>query len=120
MAWPWLAILARNIPWVELARRAPDILESSRRLLDKSRGLEAHGEQSTAPGTPPSVEQLRERVAALEAREVEQAQVVAQIAEQLEGLTDVVKVLGARNRLLRYVVGVLVIAVAALAIAVVR
>jgi hypothetical protein len=106
MAWPWLTIIASNIPWVELMRRAPDILDSSRRLLDKSRRLERHAPQ----GTQGSLQQLHERVATLEAREIEQAQVVAQMAEQLEGLSVSVKVLAARNRLLIFVAGALTIA----------
>lgn len=110
MAWPWLTIIASNIPWVELMRRAPDILESSRRLLDKSRRLDEHAPE----GRQGSQQQLHDRVATLEAREVEQAQVVAQMAEQLEGLSVSVKVLAARNRLLLYVVAVLTIAVLAL------
>ena len=113
MAWPWLTIIASNIPWVELMRRAPDILDSSRRLLDKSRKLEH-------PAPPPDAQtaerQLHDRVATLEAREVEQAKVVQQMAEQLEGLTVSVKVLAARNKLLIYIVVALVVTVLVMAV----
>jgi hypothetical protein len=108
MAWPWLTIIASNIPWVELVRRAPDILDGSRRLLDKSRKLEHHAPSSSAQAAEL---QLRDRVATLEAREVEQAKVVEQMAEQLQGLTVSVKVLAARNKLLIYIVVVLAVAV---------
>jgi hypothetical protein len=112
MAWPWLAIIARSIPWVELARRAPDILAGSRRLLDKSRTLQDH---TPPPDARAAERQLRERVATLEEREIEQARVVDQMAEQLEGLTVSVKVLAARNRLLICIVVVLAIAVVVMA-----
>jgi uncharacterized coiled-coil protein SlyX len=107
MAWPWLAIIASNIPWVELGRRLPEILAGSRRLLDKSRKLEHHAPSSNAEAAE---RQLHDRIATLEAREVEQAKVVEQMAEQLQGLTVSVKVLAARNKLLIYIVVVLAVA----------
>lgn len=106
MPWPWLTIVASNIPWVELARRAPGIVDDARRLLAKSRKLEHHA-QSTAPA---SASELHDRIAVLENREVEQARVVEQMARQLEGLTVSVEVLAARNKVLIYVVVVLAVA----------
>jgi hypothetical protein len=119
MALPWLAILAKSIPWVELVRRAPDILESSRRLLDRN----PMPAQPLQPGDQPAAgagqrhAQLLERVAALEAREAEQAQVVAQMVAQLDGLTTGLTVLAARNRLLILIVTVLTIVVIVLSAA---
>lgn len=102
MAWPWLTVLAKNVPWGELVRRAPDIVEGSRQLLDSSRKL---GQRPPPSGPQGGGDQaLQARVAALEAREVEQAKVVEQMAEQLDGLTAVVKLLRWQNRIWRVVV----------------
>ncbi len=101
MALPWLSVLAKNIPWAELVRRAPDILEGSRQLLDSSRKL---GQRTPASSRQSGEQQLLDRVAALEAREVEQARVVEQMAEQLDGLMGVVKLLAWQNRIWRGIV----------------
>lgn len=101
MAWPWLAIIAKSVPWVELARRTPDILARSRELLEEAK-------------RPRSVEtsggDLVRRVEALEARDAEHARLIAPMVEQLSGLTDAVEVLTARNKLLTLVAVVLVAA----------
>ncbi|HEY8518925.1 MAG TPA: hypothetical protein VIN61_02500 [Gammaproteobacteria bacterium] len=107
MAWPWLAMIARNIPWVELARRAPEIVAKSRVLLEESR------RQSGAPAAEGSLEDLRRRVAALEQRDAEHARLLAAMVEQIQGLTTAVEVLTARNRLLTVAVAVLVAALLA-------
>jgi hypothetical protein len=96
--WPWLTILAKNIPWGELVRRAPDIVEGSRQLLDSSRKL---GQRTPGSAQQSGEQQLQARIAALEAREVEQAKIVEQMAEQIDGLTAVVKVLAWQNRIWR-------------------
>jgi uncharacterized coiled-coil protein SlyX len=70
---------------------------------------------------PPAGErQLHDRIATLEAREVEQARVVEQMAEQLEGLTVSVEVLAARNRLLVGVVVALAVAMFLITVSVAR
>lgn len=102
MAWPWLAIIAKNVPWVELARRAPAIVAKSRQLLDESRRQNVPAVTSDTP-----VDALRERIEALEARDAEHARLLAAIVDQLQGLTTAVEVLTARNRLLSGVTGAL-------------
>jgi hypothetical protein len=105
MAWPWLAVIAKNIPWVELARRAPAIVAKSRQLLEESR-------EPSVPvvASSPSVDALRERVEALEARDAEHARLLAAMVEQLQGLTTAVEVLTARNRMLIGATGALLVA----------
>ena len=113
MAWPWLAVIAKNVPWVELARRAPDIWAKSRTLLEESRRQGA----STVPGgaTP---EALRQRIEALEKRDAEHARLLAEMVEQLQGLTYVVHALRARNKLLSWLVAFAILGLAGLLIAV--
>jgi len=98
MAWPWLAVIAKNVPWVELARRAPDILAKSRELLEESRKLRTPGSGAATS------EELTRRVEALEARDAEHARLLAEMVEQLQGLTAGIEVLRARNRLLTWLV----------------
>lgn len=113
MAWSWVGLLARNVPWGELVRRTPDIISASRKLLDKS------GEQGEAAGRvsdeapAPDPKELEERIAALEARDAEQARLIAQMVEQLQGVTGGLEVLAARNRLLMWVIAALIVANAA-------
>ncbi|HEX6999635.1 MAG TPA: hypothetical protein VF322_15960 [Gammaproteobacteria bacterium] len=104
MAWPWLAVIAKNIPWVEIARRAPDIVAKSRALLEESR------RQSAAPAAGGSLDDLSRRVAVLEQRDAQHARLLAEMVEQLQGLTAAVEVLTARNRVLTVAVAVLLIA----------
>ena len=43
MAWPWLAVAVKTIPWTTLVRRAPDIIDAAASLLgSKKAGQEAH------------------------------------------------------------------------------
>src|SRR5690606_22216407 len=114
MAWPWLAIIAKNVPWVELARRAPDIWAKSRALLEESR---RQGSSPAARGgaTP---EALRQRIEVLEQRDAEHARLLADMVEQLQGLTYVVQALRARNKLLSWLVAFSVLGLLALLFAV--
>jgi hypothetical protein len=114
MAAPWLAILVKTVPWVELARRTPEIIEGSRRLLEKSRSAA----ETQSGGRPLGVEELTERIRLLEQRDVEHARVVEQVVEQLQGLTDALQVVETRNRRLSWLLAaVVVLAVAAAGVA---
>jgi hypothetical protein len=103
MAWPWLAIVAKNVPWAELVRRAPDILARSRELLEESR----RPRPKPAPALESAPAELRRRIEVLEARDAEHARIIAPMVEQLQGLTEAVQVLTARNRLLAWLVAAL-------------
>jgi hypothetical protein len=109
MAWPWLALIAKNVPWVELARRAPTILARSRDLLDESRRARTR----ETPRAHPSLDELRDRVEVLEQRDAEHARLLADMVEQLEGLTEAVRVLSVRGRLLAVIGVVVLLALAA-------
>jgi hypothetical protein len=102
MALPWLTIIAKTVPWVELVRRTPDILARSRELLEASR-------RQREPVAALSEADVLKRIEALEARDAEHARIIAPIVDQLAGLTDAVEVLTARMKLLAWIVGALVV-----------
>lgn len=104
MAWPWLAIIAKNVPWAELVRRAPDIIDRSRKLLKEST------RQQPDVRTDAGSADLTRRLDALEARDAEHARIIAPMGDQLSDLTDVVQVLQARSKFLGVVVVVLALA----------
>lgn len=99
---PWLTVLVKTVPWVELARRSPEIIDASRRLLDKTRSV---AERQSDPGKRPSLDELAARVRLLEQRDVEHAKIVEQVVEQLQAVTDALQVVEARSRRLTYMLG---------------
>ena len=113
MAWPWHAIIAKTVPWAELARRTPAIIAASRNLLNNT--WEAAATQRAPHDAPdaPDAQELNDRIAALEQRDEAQAKLVAQMVEQLQRITDGMEVLAVRNRLLLWLVGALAVAFAA-------
>ena len=112
MAWPWLTIVARTIPWTELARRAPQIIAASSELLDKRRAA-AGREFSNVPDEADEQE-MAERIRALERRDAENARVVEQLAEQTRDLSEGLQVVAARLRLMTWIVGVLALFIASM------
>lgn len=113
MAWPWLTIVARTIPWAELARNAPKIIAASSDLLAK-RNAAAREEFRTPPDEADEIE-LARRIRALEQRDAENARIVEQLARQVSDLSEALQVLAARLRLATWIAGAAaVLAVAAL------
>ncbi|MEX2124754.1 MAG: hypothetical protein WD795_12745 [Woeseia sp.] len=107
MAWPWLAIVARTVPWTELVRRAPQIISASTELLEKR-----HTGTRPADRTPPDEADEREmerRIASLEERDAEHARVFEQLAEQTRDLSVGLQVVAARLRLLAWIVAAAVL-----------
>lgn len=105
MAWPWLAIVARTIPWTELARRAPDIINASSELLHKRQA--AAGKEFRNVPDEADEQEMAERIRALERRDAENARLIEQLAKQTRDLSEGVQVLAARLRLLMWIVAVL-------------
>jgi hypothetical protein len=107
---PWLSVLVKSVPWVELARRSPEIIDASRKLLDKSRRV---AERGADPRARLSSAELAERIRHLEERDVEHARIVEQVVEQMQVLTEALEVVEARSQRLMYLlVGVVLVAVA--------
>jgi len=80
------------VPWAQIVRLMPSILEVSHELLRRTRGL-----QRRAP--PPAGErpegrvELEARIAALEENEQRNAELVNRVADQLDQLTKAVTAL---------------------------
>ena len=81
------------VPWGQIVRLMPSILEVSHELLKRTRGL------PRAAANPPSVEtagarpELEGRIAALEENERRHAELVNRVADQLDQLTNAVTAL---------------------------
>jgi hypothetical protein len=100
MSLPWRLAL-RAIPWDTILANAPAILRSTEALLSETKAR---------PPTAPSrndMQALAERVAILEQRDRETAELLARISAQVVALTTAGEVLQARTRWL------LVVAIAA-------
>lgn len=107
MALPWLAAL-RVIPWRTILANAPAIARSADSLLSRTTAQRAHGD---SPHEAHLL--LADRVAALEQRDRETAELLARVTDQLANLTAATEVIEARARWL------LMIATAALVLALV-
>jgi hypothetical protein len=117
MAWPWLAVAVKAIPWATLVRRAPDIIDAASSLLASRKANEAA--EHAAATTQSQLGDLQERLGRLEAHDQETAEVVNQIAEQTRDLTNVLPALAAKVRLLSVLLVVTaVLAIVAIGIAV--
>lgn len=102
MAIPWLLAL-KAIPWGTILANAPAIVRSTNALRSR-----AGGRPDTVP--TPDFQSLADRIAALEQRDRESAEVITQLTAQVDALTTAGEVLDARARWL------LVIAIGALAV----
>lgn len=118
MAWPWLAVAVKTIPWTALVRRAPDIIDAAAILLNARKAgqaVEQSAEQSAeqvAAKTESQLDDLSRRLESLESHDQASAEVVNQIAEQTRDLTNGMGILAAKVRLLL----VLLVATAVLAL----
>lgn len=115
MAWPWLTVAVKTIPWGTLVRRAPDIIDAASSLL-ASRKTGQVVEDTTAR-TETQLGELQGRLASLESHERETAEVVNQIAEQTRDLTTGLGILAAKVRVLSLLL-VFTVALAIIAIAI--
>jgi chromosome segregation ATPase len=116
MAWPWLAVAAKTIPWATLVRRAPDIIDAAGSLLASRKSAQAA--DHAAARTESQLGALDERLARLEAHDQDTAEVVNQIAEQTRDLTSGIEILAAKVRLLSMLlIAIVVLAVIAIGIA---
>ena len=98
MAWPWLTVAVKTIPWSTLLRRAPDIIDAAASLLTSRKGSRAS--EHAAARTESQLDELQQRLSSLESHDQESAEVVNQIAEQTRDLTNGLGILAAKVRLL--------------------
>jgi hypothetical protein len=90
ISWLWAV---KAIPWVDVLKQAPLVVSAADRLLSETR------RRKTETHTANEVDALRSRIATLEARLEENAVVVKQLADQVERLTTVSRVLLGRLRI---------------------
>jgi hypothetical protein len=76
------------IPWAQLVKWAPSIVQVSRELLKQT--------QPAASAPPPAGHELSSRVHALEQNERQQAELVAQMADQMAQMSSLLLSLRAR------------------------
>lgn len=105
MAIPWLLAL-RAIPWDTILANAPAILRSTETLLSATKA------RPPAAASRNDIQALADRVAALEQRDRDAAELLTRISTQVAALTTAGEVLEARVRWL------LVAAIAALLLSV--
>lgn len=110
MAWPWLAVAVKTIPWTALVRRAPDIIDAAATLLTSRKAGQAA--EQVAAKTESQLDDLSRRLESLESHDQATAEVVNQIAEQTRDLTNGMGILAAKVRVLL----VLLVATVALAL----
>jgi hypothetical protein len=106
MSIPWRLAL-KAIPWDTILANAPAILRSTEALLSETKA------RPPAPASRNDMQALSDRVAVLEQRDRETAELLTRISTQVTALTTAGEVLEARAR------WVLVLAIAALLMSVV-
>ena len=90
MGIPWLAL--KRIPWDTILANAPSILRSADALLSETKV------RPPAAASRNDVQALADRVAALEQRDRETAELLTRVSTQVAALTTAVEVLEARAR----------------------
>jgi hypothetical protein len=103
------------VPWLQIVQLVPSILDVSRELMKRTKQAPPSAETPLVASTP---DELASRVASLEENERRQAELVAQMAEQLAGVARAVTDLHRRVIWLTAIAGIaLVVAITALVIA---
>ena len=92
---PWISALTR-MPWRLLVDHAPTIVDAARHLYAGSRG--AYGRSRPSDRATTSLESLQRTVEQLEARELQHAAVLDELAKQVQAMTTALEVLRARVR----------------------
>ena len=85
------------VPWAQIVRLMPSILEVSHELLRRTRGLPRAPETAAPADRPGGRAELEARIAALEENERRHAELVDRVADQLDQLTRAVTALHRQN-----------------------
>lgn len=78
------------VPWLQIVQLVPSILDVSRELMKRTKKAPPSPADSTPQSAPQKVDDLAARIASLEENERRQAELVAQMAEQLAGVARAV------------------------------
>lgn len=110
MAIPWMLAL-RAVPWTTLLANAPGLLRSANVLLARATGeTGVPGRPGSTAPSPGTVRALIDRIAALEQRDRETAELLAHLTALVTALTTASEVLEARTRWLLVLAVVAVLA----------
>jgi uncharacterized protein (UPF0335 family) len=91
-----IAAIAASIPWKDLLMAAPNILAAAEKL--RKPGNQQSASQAQAVGAKePDVRALVKRIERLEESEVKRAALVKELAAQLNGVTEAVRVVALRT-----------------------
>ncbi len=102
------------VPWLQIVQLVPSILDVSRELMKRTK----QGPPSAQLAVPSTNDELAARVVSLEENERRQAELVAQMAEQLAGVARAVTDLHRRVLWLTAIAGIAaILAATALVIA---
>jgi hypothetical protein len=93
------------VPWLQIVQLVPSILDVSRELMKRTK----QAPPATPALAPHSYEELAARIASLEENERRQAELVAQMAEQLAGVARAVTELHRRVLWLTAAAGVAIL-----------
>ena len=93
------------VPWLQIVQLVPSILDVSRELMKRTK----QAPPAQALAAPQGSEELAARIAGLEENERRQAELVAQIAEQLAGVARAVTDLHRRILWLTAAAGVAIV-----------
>lgn len=103
-------VALKAVPWGALLKNAPLILQTANALWNTVKGTKAQ------PPAGTDSEALERRVASLEEHDRANAELIRQMAEQVEALTVAAQVLAARMRIMLMAVGALALVSIALAL----
>ncbi len=117
MSPPWLGLALRAIPWDILLKQGLTIINAASSLV---RRTDTPGMQTKGPTdeVAPQLSDIRQRLETLEEHDRSNAEVVKQIADQLEIVTKSLEVVSARVRVtllvagLAFVIGLIALGVA--------
>jgi hypothetical protein len=107
--------LVTRVPWRQVLRYAPQILDGTERLVDLMRSNRATRVDPGA-GPVPSELELAERLAALERDQAAQAELLSQLARQQARVSEALRVLSGRVTLALWLAAASLVAAAVLLI----
>ncbi len=107
--------LMSRVPWREVIRYAPHVIDRAERLVDFMRASRAKAVDPRSGRAQVPVDELPERVAAVEQAQITQAELLSQVAKEMEKVSEALRTVAARVTLALWLAGTaLVLALAAL------
>jgi hypothetical protein len=90
-------MLLTKIPWTQIIKYSPLILKASKDIYENVRDyISKKGKRPGDVSSAPDIAELEKRITALERNELAQAELAEKMAEQIQNLTEAVRVLSIR------------------------